>query len=111
MMEYELDLNGYDLDQPLVYYWIVGSDDYVGKAGAGRGKRRIKRYARNVQRMTEGKPPLNGRAYRAVHIRLAEAVRRGESITVRILENCDPGELIGRERALIEQLKPTLNRT
>ncbi len=117
-MDFHVVTNGTDETQPLLYQWeihdaITGElrGRYVGKASAG-GRRPRKHYARNVRRLLAGLAYRKGRpdSYRSVHRALAEAVRKGDRITLTLLRNVTPGEDINEaERATIRALKCTLN--
>ncbi|CAE6862670.1 hypothetical protein R75465_07750 [Paraburkholderia aspalathi] len=117
-MDFHVVTNGTDESQPLLYQWEIQDVQtgevlgrYVGKARAGSRRPRC-HYARNVRRLLAGLPYRKNKpeAFRVVHHALADAVRRGDRITLTLLRNISPGEDINEaERVTISALNCTLN--
>jgi hypothetical protein len=96
--------DGVDPALPGIYLWLIaGAVVYVGKYTHSR--RPLKAYARNVARLLRGLPyHIKGGDYRAIHKALAEAVRSGAPVIVRLVENVlDPAARSARETALIAE--------
>jgi hypothetical protein len=97
-------LDGVSLQKPGLYEWsIEGIGVYIGKYS--RSRRPLKEYGRNVQKLIEGRPyrHSNPDGFRRIHRALEEARRRGNRITLTILENVTPSELHRREQELIRE--------
>lgn len=79
---------------PLIYMWEIHSISgdlvgrYVGKAKGGARRPRT-HYGRNVRNILAGKPYRKGKPlqFRRVHVALADAVRAGHRVTLRLLCN------------------------
>lgn len=117
-MDFLLVTNGTDEARPLLYLWEIHDAQtgelrgrYVGKALRGSGRPRS-HYARNVRRLLERLPYRRGNpeGFRKVHRALAEAVLKGDRITLTLLRNVESHEDINEaERSAIRSLKCTLN--
>ena len=104
--------DGLSLDRPGIYAWIIeGGAVYFGRYT--RKSRPLKEYDKNVRRIFLNEPyrPRKPGGFRRIHHALAEAVRDGRDIELRILENCSPGNLNCRERHWIaSEARGELNR-
>ena len=97
-MDFHYDAAGVDERAPLLYLWTIHdaadrvSYCYVGKANGGADRPR-KSYASVVRRLQRGGPyrPDNP-TYRVVHQRMAEAIKNGFTIRLRLIRNVPPGE-------------------
>jgi hypothetical protein len=92
-----------DLDAPGIYQWLIeGVGIYIGKSKRLRG--RLKEYPNNVRKIAGGLPyrKNNPRGFRVVHHSLYDARKRGLTVTVSVLENCDLAVLNDRERFWIK---------
>jgi hypothetical protein len=88
-----------DLALSGVYEWrITGAGLYVGKAKVLRT--RILAYPNNIRRMLEGQPWHGdpSKDYRPIHHELRKAYDDGRSVSVVVLETCDPSRRAERER-------------
>lgn len=92
---FRLEENGVDPRAPLLYrIWVqsksncVATTLYVGQTKNG-SKRPFTRYDLNVRRLLKGKPALNGRGYRPVHMDLLAAHRLRHEITIELVHNID----------------------
>ncbi len=96
---------------PVIYVWRMGEDIYVGKSKNGVA-RAVREYANNIRRLRAGEPYRKSKPdkWRAVHLRLAEAVASGERITLE-LRSSSLETLNADEARLIADLGATLNRT
>ena len=95
-------------DRPGVYRWTIqGGGIYVGRFT--HSSRPLKEYARNVDRLLNGKPyrPKKPDGFRRIHNALAQAVRDGRAITIEIVENVELEFLNGREKFWIAQIDPS----
>jgi hypothetical protein len=84
--------------EPGIYVWLIDNVPiYAGKSV--NLMRRIRQYLRNVERIENGRNcHIAGRAFRRVHIDLAEAKANGRQVRVEIVENCTRETLNARER-------------
>jgi hypothetical protein len=102
----EIDLGG-----PGIYAWHVdGRLVYVGKATKLRS--RIREYRNNIERIRSGRPYRRGNVdgFRRIHRELARAVEAGVSVSISVLETCEPGAaLLACERFWLETYSPPLN--
>lgn len=97
-MDFHYDASGVDESAPLLYLWTIHDKTgqvwycYVGKANGGAERPR-KSYASVVRRLQRGGPyrPDNP-TYRVVHQRMAEAIKNGFTIRLRLLRNVLPNE-------------------
>lgn len=101
-MKVRLQAGNVDPTEALIYLWeVVDSRTgqvvycYVGKAKNGAG-RPLSDYKRNVANLLGDRPyrKATPKGFREVHRRLGEAVRAGQSITLRFLCNVSPEESI-----------------
>ena len=102
---------GVGCSSPGIYQWTIdGVGIYIGKYSNIR--RPLKEYQRNVKRLLNGLHYRKGKPdkFRVIHCALAEAVRTNRKITLTILENQPREKLHGREKDLIREMKPILNR-
>ncbi len=96
-MQFDERLSNVDPSRPLIYLWeIFGPDGsvccrYVGKASRGASRPRTQ-YRRNVNNILRDRPYRKGKPdqFRAIHRRMAQAVRAGE--TMRLTLVCNVGE-------------------
>ena len=96
----EID-GGADPAQPLIYMWEIIDDDgktycrYVGKASGGAHRPRTQ-YCRNVNNILQGRPYRKSKPdeFRAIHRRMADAVRSGHTIRLSFLCNVGATENI-----------------
>lgn len=101
LMHFSEVCGGVDLSRPLIYLWEILSVDgevtcrYVGKASRGAQRPRTQ-YRRNVNNLLRGRPYRKGKPleFRAIHRRMAQAVRAGESLRLSFLCNVGPDEEI-----------------
>ena len=103
--------DGVDRSNPGIYQWTIeGAGIYIGKYSNIR--RPLKEYQRNVKRLLNGLHYRKGKpdGFRHIHHALAEAVRGKRKITLTILENQPKEKLTQREKDLIREIKPNLNR-
>jgi hypothetical protein len=117
-MDFLLLTNGVDETRPLLYQWEVHDartgeslGRYVGRATAGSHRPR-KEYVWAVRRLLAGLPYRKAKpnSFRVVHHALAQAVLRGDRITLTLLRNLAVGEDIKvAERSAIRELNCTLN--
>ncbi|MER2510223.1 hypothetical protein [Amaricoccus sp.] len=88
-----------DLARPGIYEWrIDGVGSYVGQSCQLR--RRLSQYAANLRRMRDGLPRrvASQDSHRDIHQALSDAIGRGRSVSVTVIENCELTELNARER-------------
>jgi hypothetical protein len=98
-LRFDFEPAAVDQSKPLIYLWEildltgVVQYRYVGKASAG-AERPLRHYVRNVRNLLGGKPYRRGKPdrFRTVHIRLADAMRRGWPVRLRLLRNVRDGE-------------------
>ena len=98
-MKFEEVRGNVDPSQPLIYLWeIIGPDGevccrYVGKASRGAARPRTQ-YRRNVNNILAGRPYRKGKPdqFRAIHRRMAEAVRVGETMRLTLVCNVPLGQ-------------------
>ena len=91
--------DGLSLERPGIYAWMIeGGAVYIGRYT--RKSRPLKEYDKNVRRIFLNEPyrPRKPTGFRHIHHALAQAVRDGRDIELRILENCSPDKLNYRER-------------
>src|SRR5690606_11490431 len=92
---------GADPAQPLIYLWEIIDQNgevycrYVGKASGGAHRPRT-HYRRNVNNILLGRPYRKNKPdeFRAIHRRMADAVRSGHSLRLSFLCNVSAGENI-----------------
>lgn len=104
-------VDGATLDAPGIYEWTIeGGGRYIGKFT--RKSRPLRHYHRNVIRLITGHPYRLNKpdGFRLIHRELAKAATAGRDITLTILENPAPTNLVRRERELIKE-RGTLNRS
>ena len=90
-----------DPAQPLIYLWEILDQDgevccrYVGKASRGAYRPRTQ-YRRNVNNILQGRPYRKSKPeeFRAIHRRMAEAVRCGHALRLSFICNVMPAENI-----------------
>lgn len=100
-MRFEEGQSDVDPSQPLIYLWEISDPDgsvccrYVGKASRGADRPRTQ-YRRNVNNILAGRPYRKGKPdqFRAIHRRMAQAVRAGETIRLTFVCNVAPGQNI-----------------
>ncbi len=92
-MDFHYDASGVDEGAPLLYLWTIHDTTdrvlycYVGKANGG-AKRPKKIYASVVRRLLRGRPYRpNNPTYRVIHQRMAEAIKLGFTIRLRLIRN------------------------
>ena len=92
-----------------IYVWRIGGDVYVGKAA--NLESRLREYLNNIRKIELGLPYRKGKpdAFREVHRALAAAKAQGEVVEWEVLEFCETGMRLDRERHWISRLKPGLN--
>jgi hypothetical protein len=98
-LRFDFDPGSVDKKKPLIYLLeIVDLEGvvryrYVGKASGG-AERPLRHYPRNVRNYLLGKPYRKGKPteFRAVHIRLADAVRWGWLVRLYLLCNIAEGQ-------------------
>ncbi len=106
---------GIDLSAPLLYCIFLTTHDgkeyrYVGKASAREGKKRLNRYAGNVNAIYDNKKPLSGSdKFRAVHLALYQALENDWEITFYPFKNCLEAELNSLEKQYRDEFKSNLN--
>jgi hypothetical protein len=101
---YELKPSSVDESLPLIYLWEIDdgaggvSYRYVGKAVRGSDRPKTQ-YRRNVNNLLNGRPYRrnNPEGFRAVHRRLAGAVREGHKIRLTLVENVAVADIFDRE--------------
>jgi hypothetical protein len=91
-----------DPNAPLVYRFTIPALDVVhhGKARNGAQCPRTD-YGRNIERMLQGLPRTatpGQERYRLIHHAMHQAVRGGHIIVLTLVENCEPADLVARER-------------
>ena len=105
-MEFEVFNCGTDATKPLLYLWQIEDESgqvlyrYVGKSSRG-ADRPLTQYRRNVSNHLAGKPYRKGKpkAFREVHLRMADAVAKGQKITLYLLQNVsDVAQIFFAER-------------
>ena len=102
-MRFEERQSDVDPSQPLIYPWEIISPDgsvccrYVGKASRGANRPRTQ-YRRNVNNILAGRPYRKGKPdqFRAIHRRMAQAVKVGEAMRLTLICNVPRGEDINR---------------
>jgi hypothetical protein len=117
-MDFHVIANGVDEAQPLLYQWEIHDtqtgrllERYIGKAVRG-SRRPLRHYERNVRRLLAHLPYRKGKpdGFRRVHRALAQAVAKGDRITLTLLQNVGPDEDINEaERLAIRASNCTLN--
>ncbi|OZI63303.1 hypothetical protein [Bordetella genomosp. 11] len=117
-MKFRLIALGIDESKPLLYQWEIHDvrtgelkGRYIGKAVRGSG-RPLSQYRRNVLNLLAGLPYRRNKpdGFRRVHRALADAVIKGDRITLTLLRNVPLGEDINEaERQAIRRFNCTLN--
>jgi|UPI0006ACE9C1 hypothetical protein len=105
-MDFEVFDCGVDETKPLLYLWQIEDENgvvlyrYVGKSERG-ASRPLTQYRRNVANHLAGRPYRKGKpdAFRAVHLRMSDAVAKGHRITLYLLQNVgDVAQIFSAER-------------
>ena len=114
LMRFSIEIpDGLDTAASLIYMWEIRSEKsgsligrYVGKSSKG-DRRPTVDYSRNVSNLLAGKPYRkdNQNGFRRIHQALADAVKRGDVITLHFLSNIGPDEDINAvERKYIAEM-------
>jgi hypothetical protein len=105
-MDFDVFTCGVDETKPLLYLWQIEDENgqvlyrYVGKSEHG-ARRPLTQYRRNVLNHLAGRPYRKGKpeAFRAVHLRMSDAVANGHRITLYLLQNVsDVAQIFSVER-------------
>ncbi|WP_408596641.1 hypothetical protein [Pseudomonas sp. PLMAX] len=114
-MDFEVFTCGVDETKPLLYLWQIEDENgqvlyrYVGKSERG-ASRPLTQYRRNVVNHLAERPYRKGKpdAFRAVHLRMSDAVTKGHRITLYLLQNVsDVAQIFSAKRTEQEKFCST----